>query len=60
MKVVNIFKHRKFLSDENVIDGAEMLSILRKPDTARVRNDWHTKSTMIISIEREGISTCEP
>lgn len=60
MKMVDIFKHRKFFGDKNVIDCAEMLSVLRKPDTARVRDYWYTKPTKFISAEQGEISTCEP
>jgi hypothetical protein len=56
MKVVNIFKHRKFLGDKNIINGAEMLSILGKADAARVRDDRHTESTMIIRIEQKDVN----
>jgi hypothetical protein len=44
VKMVDVFKKRKLLGDENVIDSTQMLSILGKTDTARVGNDRNPKS----------------
>src|SRR5271167_3298347 len=55
VQMINIFEKRKLLGDENVIDGAQMLCILGKPNSARVRDNRHSES--VFSYEEIGIST---
>ena len=53
--MVDIFKKRKFLGNENIIDCAQMLSVFGKPNTARVRDHWNSESE--VSQRDRGIAT---
>lgn len=41
--MVDIFKKRKFLGDEDIIDCAQVLSVLGKPNASRMGNHWNPK-----------------
>ena len=43
VEVVHILKNRQLSRDNNVVDGAQVLCVLRKTNTAGVRNNRHTK-----------------
>ena len=51
VQMVDVFEHTELAADNNVIDGAQVLSVLGKTDTTRVRNDRHTK---LLCDEKDG------
>jgi hypothetical protein len=44
MKMIHVFKKRFFLGNEDIVDGAYVLSILWKSNSSRMRNDRDFKS----------------
>lgn len=53
--MIDVLEKGKLLGDENVIDSAQMLSVFRKPNTARVRDNWNSEPD--ISYVSEGMPT---
>jgi hypothetical protein len=43
VQVVDVLEHTELTTDDNVIDGAQVLCVLGKTDTTRVRNDRYTE-----------------
>jgi hypothetical protein len=51
MKMIHVFKKRFFLGNEDIVDGAYVLSILGKTNSSRMRDDRDFESTVIWALE---------
>lgn len=43
VQVVDVLEHTELTADDNVVDGAQVLCVLRETDTTRVRNDRYAE-----------------